>query len=224
MVDPGLLEHHATTHFGISDSRGNAVSLTYTLNDFFGCGQVVTGAGFLLNNEMDDFSVKPGVPNEAGVVGSAANAIAAGKQPLSTMSPTILAVDGRVAAVIGTPGGSRIATSIAQVLWNWRDFHLPLDAAMPSPASTISSFLGILYRATEICIRESADSRPCAAKPAQLETPSVRPRWMCSRATRNSCRSACGFARLGVPSEEVTIPLYRPESRENEWRSVDRPV
>ena len=131
MVDPGLLEHHATTHFGISDSRGNAVSLTYTLNDFFGCGQVVTGAGFLLNNEMDDFSVKPGVPNEAGVVGSAANAIAAGKQPLSTMSPTILAVDGRVAAVIGTPGGSRIATSIAQVLWNWRDFHLPLDAAIP---------------------------------------------------------------------------------------------
>jgi gamma-glutamyltranspeptidase/glutathione hydrolase len=133
MVTAGLGEHHATTHFGISDSRGNAVSLTYTLNDFFGCGQVVTGAGFLLNNEMDDFSVKPGVPNEAGVVGGAANAIAAGKQPLSTMSPTILTADGRVAVVIGTPGGSRIATSIGQVLWNWRDFQLPLDAAVAEP-------------------------------------------------------------------------------------------
>ncbi|MHB8813255.1 MAG: gamma-glutamyltransferase [Steroidobacteraceae bacterium] len=133
MVNPGLVEHHATTHFGIADARGNAVSLTYTLNDFFGCGQVVTGAGFLMNNEMDDFSVKPGVPNEAGVVGGAANAIAPGKQPLSTMSPTILTVDGRVAVVIGTPGGSRIATSIGQVLWNWRDFRFPLDAAVAEP-------------------------------------------------------------------------------------------
>jgi len=133
MVNPGLVEHHATTHFGILDSRGNAVSLTYTLNDFFGCGQVVTGAGFLLNNEMDDFSVKAGVPNEAGVVGGAANAIAPVKQPLSTMSPTILTEEGRVAVVIGTPGGSRIATSIGQVLWNWRDFRLPLDAAVAEP-------------------------------------------------------------------------------------------
>ena len=133
MVNPGLVEHHATTHFGISDSRGNAVSLTYTLNDFFGCGQTVTGAGFLLNNEMDDFSVKPGVPNESGVAGGAANAIAPGKQPLSTMSPTILTEDRRVAVVIGTPGGSRIATSIGQVLWNWRDFRIPLDAAVAEP-------------------------------------------------------------------------------------------
>lgn len=133
VVSPGLIEHAATTHFGILDSRGNAVSLTYTLNDFFGCGQVVTEAGFLLNNEMDDFSVKPGVPNEAGVVGGAANAIAGGKQPLSTMSPTILTRDGGVAMVIGTPGGSRIATSIFQVLSNWHDFHLPLDIAVAEP-------------------------------------------------------------------------------------------
>ncbi len=82
---------------------------------------------------MDDFSAKPGVPNIYGVVGADANAIAPGKRPLSTMSPTILLKDGRVAVVIGTPGGSRIATSIFQVLTNWHDFHLPLPAAVAAP-------------------------------------------------------------------------------------------
>jgi gamma-glutamyltranspeptidase / glutathione hydrolase len=132
-VYPGLTERHSTTHFGILDYAGNAVSLTYTVNDYFGCGQVVSGAGFLLNNEMDDFSVKPGVPNTVGVLSGAANAIAPGKQPLSTMSPTILTRNGRVAVVIGTPGGSRIATSIFQVLTNWHDFNLPLAAAVAVP-------------------------------------------------------------------------------------------
>jgi gamma-glutamyltranspeptidase / glutathione hydrolase len=132
-VHPGLGEGHQTTHFGVLDSQGNAVSLTYTLNNFFGCGQVITGAGFLMNNEMDDFSVKPGAENTTGMVGSIANAIAPGKQPLSTMSPTLLTKDGRVAVVIGTPGGSRIATSIFQVLLNWHDFKLPLDSAVAVP-------------------------------------------------------------------------------------------
>ena len=132
-VKPGLGEHHNTTHFSIVDQWGNAVSNTYTLNDFFGCGEVVSGAGFLLNNEMDDFSAKPGVPNIDGVVGGDANAIAPGKRPLSTMTPTILTQDGRVAVVIGTPGGSRIATSIFQVLTNWHDFHMPLAAAVATP-------------------------------------------------------------------------------------------
>ncbi len=121
-VHPGLTQHHDTTHFSIVDHDGNAVSNTYTLNDDFGSGVVVEGAGFLLNNEMDDFSVKPGTPNLYGVVGSAANAIAPGKRPLSTMTPTILTSHGQVAVVIGTPGGSRIATSIFQVLTNWHDF------------------------------------------------------------------------------------------------------
>jgi gamma-glutamyltranspeptidase/glutathione hydrolase len=115
------------------DHWGNAVSNTYTLNDDFGSGQVVRGAGFLLNNEMDDFSVKPGAPNMYGVVGGNANAIAPGKRPLSTMTPTILTEHDRVAVVIGTPGGSRIATSVFQVLTNWHDFHLPLDAAVAAP-------------------------------------------------------------------------------------------
>jgi len=132
-VQPGLVEHHNTTHFSIIDQWGNAVSNTYTLNDWFGSGQVVSGAGFLLNNEMDDFSAKAGAPNLYGVVGGDANAIAPGKRPLSTMTPTILTEHGRVALVIGTPGGSRIATSIFQVLTNWHDFHLPLEAAVAAP-------------------------------------------------------------------------------------------
>jgi gamma-glutamyltranspeptidase/glutathione hydrolase len=129
-VKAGLDEHHNTTHFSIVDRWGNAVSNTYTLNEWFGSGQVVSGAGFLLNNEMDDFSVKPGAANNYGVVGGDANAIAPGKRPLSTMTPTILTAHGNVALVIGTPGGSRIATSIVQVLLNWHDFQMPLADAV----------------------------------------------------------------------------------------------
>jgi gamma-glutamyltranspeptidase/glutathione hydrolase len=132
-VQPGLAAHHDTTHFAIIDRAGNALSNTYTLNDDFGSGQVVTGAGFLLNNEMDDFSAKPGAPNIFGVVGGDANAIAPGKRPLSTMTPTILTEHGRVALVIGTPGGSRIATWIFQVITDWHDFHMPLAAAVAAP-------------------------------------------------------------------------------------------
>jgi gamma-glutamyltranspeptidase / glutathione hydrolase len=132
-VTPGLVEHHSTTHFSIVDRWGNAVSNTYTINDWFGCGQVVGGAGFVLNNEMDGFSAKPGVPNLVGVVGGDANAIEPGKRPLSTMTPTILTKDGRIGVVIGTPGGSRIATSIFQVLSNWYDYHMSLEAAVSAP-------------------------------------------------------------------------------------------
>jgi gamma-glutamyltranspeptidase/glutathione hydrolase len=129
-VKPGVVEHHNTTHFSIVDRWGNAVSNTYTLNDWFGCGQVVSGAGFLLNNEMDDFSAKPGAPNIYGVVGGTANAIAPGKRPLSSMTPTILTRDGRVALVIGTEGGSRIFTSVFQVTVNWHDYQMPLGKAV----------------------------------------------------------------------------------------------
>ena len=127
-VKPGL-EKPQTTHFSIVDRWGNAVSNTYTLNGWFGSGVVVEGAGFLLNDEMDDFSAKPGAPNMFGVVGGDANAIAPGKRPLSSMTPTILLRDGRVAMVIGTPGGSRIFTSVFQVLADVYDFGLPLKTA-----------------------------------------------------------------------------------------------
>ena len=132
-VTAGLAESHQTTHFSILDRDGNAVSNTYTLNDDFGSGVVVEGAGFLLNDEMDDFSAKPGVPNLFGVVGTDANEIAPGKRPLSSMTPTILLRDGKVALVIGTPGGSRIFTSIFQVVLNLYDFHMTLHDALASP-------------------------------------------------------------------------------------------
>lgn len=131
-VVPGL-EKPQTTHYSIVDKWGNAVSNTYTLNGWFGSGVVVEGAGFLLNDEMDDFSAKPGAPNMFGVVGGAANAIAPYKRPLSSMTPTILVKDGRPAMVIGTPGGSRIFTWVFQVLANVYDFKLSLKAAQNAP-------------------------------------------------------------------------------------------
>jgi gamma-glutamyltranspeptidase / glutathione hydrolase len=128
-VSPGLEPWH-TTHFSIVDRWGNAVANTYTLNTEFGSGVVVEGAGFLLNNEMDDFSVKPGVPNFFGVVGADANAIAPGKRMLSSMSPTILLEDGRPRLVLGSPGGSTIITTVYQVITNVLDFGMTPEAAV----------------------------------------------------------------------------------------------
>ncbi|WP_081284682.1 gamma-glutamyltransferase [Chromobacterium subtsugae] len=128
-VKPGL-ESRQTTHFSIVDKWGNAVANTYTLNFDFGSGVVVQGAGFLLNDEMDDFSAKPGVANAFGVVGKDANAIQPGKRMLSSMAPTIVTRDGKVTLAIGTPGGSRIFTSIFQVLNNLYDFDMPLKQAV----------------------------------------------------------------------------------------------
>ena len=128
-IKPGL-EPHQTTHFSIVDKQGNAVSNTYTLNWDYGSGVVVKGAGFLLNDEMDDFSSKPGVANAFGVVGGSANAIEPGKRMLSSMSPSLVTRDGQVTLVLGTPGGSRIFTSIFQVLNNIYDFNLPLKEAV----------------------------------------------------------------------------------------------
>lgn len=131
-VKPGLEGYH-TTHFSILDKHGNAVANTYTLNLDFGSGVVVEGAGFLLNNEMDDFSAKAGVPNAFGVVGSDANAIAPGKRMLSSMTPSLLVKEGKVELVIGTPGGSTIFTSIFQVITNLYDYQLSLQDAVAAP-------------------------------------------------------------------------------------------
>ncbi len=128
-VKPGL-EKPQTTHFSVIDKWGNAVSNTYTLNGWFGSGVAVEGAGFLMNDEMDDFSAKSGMPNQFGVVSAGANSIAPYKRPLSSMTPTILTKDGQVTMVIGTPGGSRIFTSVFQVLANVYDFHLALKPAL----------------------------------------------------------------------------------------------
>jgi len=128
-VKPGL-EKPQTTHFSVIDKWGNAVSNTYTLNGWFGSGVTVEGAGFLMNDEMDDFSAKSGTPNQFGVVSAGANAIAPHKRPLSSMTPTILTRNGQVAMVIGTPGGSRIFTSVFQVLADVYDFDMPLKPAL----------------------------------------------------------------------------------------------
>lgn len=129
---PGL-EKPQTTHYSVVDSDGNAVSNTYTLNGWYGSGVVVEGAGFLLNNEMDDFSAKPGVANQYGVVGGDANAIQPFKRPLSSMTPTILMQNGAPAIVLGSPGGSRIITTVFQVLLNALDYKMSLKAAVDAP-------------------------------------------------------------------------------------------
>lgn len=139
LVKPGLgtsmpervmPEKSETTHYSVIDKWGNAVSNTYTLNGGFGSGVVAEGTGIVMNDEMDDFSAKPGVPNMFGVVGSDANSIAPNKRPLSSMTPTILTKQGKVSLVIGTPGGSRIFTSIFQVITNLYDFQIPLNDAV----------------------------------------------------------------------------------------------
>jgi len=127
-INPGL-ESPNTTHYSIVDQWGNAVSNTYTINWDYGSGVVVSGAGFLLNNEMDDFSAKPGTPNIFGVVGNVANEIQPGKRMLSSMSPTLLLKDGEVEMVVGTPGGSTIFTTVFQVIVNILDFNMtPMEA------------------------------------------------------------------------------------------------
>jgi gamma-glutamyltranspeptidase/glutathione hydrolase len=131
-VRPGL-EPHQTTHFSIVDRDGNAVANTYTLNTDFGSGVVVGGAGFLLNDEMDDFSVKAGVPNFYGVVGSTANEIQPGKRMLSSMSPTILLRDGQVRLVVGSPGGSTIISSVYETIMDLVQFGLTPAQAVAAP-------------------------------------------------------------------------------------------
>jgi gamma-glutamyltranspeptidase/glutathione hydrolase len=126
-------EKRETTHYSIVDGGGNAVAVTYTLNDSFGSKVVVRGAGFLLNNEMDDFSIKPGHPNLYGLVGSEANAIEPGKRMLSSMAPTMVLRDGRLFLVLGTPGGATIITTIAQLIIDVVDFDMSLEAAVAAP-------------------------------------------------------------------------------------------
>ncbi|MFQ5890371.1 MAG: gamma-glutamyltransferase [Gemmatimonadota bacterium] len=127
-------ESTQTTHFSVIDSAGNAVAVTTTLNGGFGSAVVVRGAGFVLNNEMDDLTAKPGVPNAYGLVQGEANAIRPGKRPLSAMTPTIvIAPDGRTELITGTPGGSTIITTVFQIITNHIDFRLPVQTSVNAP-------------------------------------------------------------------------------------------
>lgn len=131
--EPPGYESNETTHFSVVDAAGNAVSNTYTLNFSFGCGIMVPSTGVLLNNEMDDFSAKPGVPNAYGLVGGEANAVAPGKRMLSSMSPTIVLKDGKVFLVTGTPGGARIITTNVQIILNLIDHQMNIQEAVNAP-------------------------------------------------------------------------------------------
>lgn len=125
-----IKESEETTHFSIVDPEGNAVSVTTTLNDSYGSRMVVTGAGFIMNNEMDDFSAKPGAPNLYGAIGGKANAIAPGKRPLSSMTPVIVTKGGKTWLIAGTPGGTTIPTSVFQIIVNVAEFGLSLTDAV----------------------------------------------------------------------------------------------
>ena len=126
-------EHPQTTHYSVVDGRGNAVSVTTTLNGAFGAKVVAGTTGVLLNNEMDDFTIKPGVPNLFGLVQGRANAIAPRKRPLSSMSPTIVTRDDRTVMVIGSPGGPRIITTVLQVILNVIDHGMTISEAIAAP-------------------------------------------------------------------------------------------
>jgi len=126
-------ESMETTHYSVVDSEGNAVAVTYTLNGGYGNGITVPGLGFLLNNEMDDFASKPGSPNMFGLVQGEANAIAPGKRPLSSMTPTIVLKDGKLFMTAGAPGGSRISTAVLQVILNVLDFGMNVQDAIDAP-------------------------------------------------------------------------------------------
>ncbi|WP_256822976.1 MULTISPECIES: gamma-glutamyltransferase [unclassified Pseudomonas] len=134
-IKPGVAPHEGnnTTHYSIVDKWGNAVSVTYTLNDWFGAGVMASKTGVILNDEMDDFTVKVGVPNMYGLVQGEANAIAPGKAPLSSMSPTIVTKDGKAVMVVGTPGGSRIITATLLTILNVIDYKMNIQEAVDAP-------------------------------------------------------------------------------------------
>ncbi len=140
-VKPGLVaaaeqslpENGQTTHYSIVDRWGNAVAVTYTLNDWFGASVIAGDTGFFLNDEMDDFTAKPGVANMYGLVQGTPNEIAPGKRPLSSMAPTILTRNGKLAMVTGSPGGSRIITTVLETILNVLDYHMDVQAAVDAP-------------------------------------------------------------------------------------------
>jgi gamma-glutamyltranspeptidase/glutathione hydrolase len=131
--DPLPFESTETTHYSIVDQAGNAVATTYTLNFSYGSGIIANGTGILLNNEMDDFSAKPGVPNAYGLIGGDANAVEASKRPLSSMTPSLVFKDDKLFLVTGSPGGSRIITTVLQIMMNVIDHDMNIAEATIAP-------------------------------------------------------------------------------------------
>ncbi|HLA21259.1 MAG TPA: gamma-glutamyltransferase [Pseudolabrys sp.] len=179
--NPTPAEGKHTGHFSIVDQFGNAVANTYTLNFNYGLGLVVDGAGFLLNNELDDFAAKPGVPNAFGLLGGDANAPGPGKRPLSSMSPTIVFKNGKPFLVTGSPGGSRIITVVLQVILNAIDHEMPIAEAVamprihhqwsPDEATIEAGFAPEVIRALEARGHKIKPSEPAGAAHSILATP-----------------------------------------------------
>jgi gamma-glutamyltranspeptidase/glutathione hydrolase len=168
LLAPGASpEGHSTTHLSVVDAAGNAVALTYTLNDWFGARVMAPGTGILLNDEMDDFSAKPGASNMYGLVEGENNAIAPGKRPLSSMSPTIVTRDGKLLLVVGTPGGSHIPTAVLQTMVNLIDYHMTVTEAVSAPRIHAQWMPDVLFYEPDAL---SADTRAVlAAKGHHLE-------------------------------------------------------
>ncbi|HEY2538103.1 MAG TPA: gamma-glutamyltransferase [Stellaceae bacterium] len=145
VASPGRQEKAETTHYSVVDGSGNAVSVTYTINGYFGAEVVAPGTGFLLNNEMDDFTAKPGAPNLYGLVQGAADAIAPGKRPLSSMAPTLIEKDGHIVLVLGSPGGSLIITTVLETLSDIIDYGMTPEAAVAAPRLHYQGQPSILY-------------------------------------------------------------------------------
>jgi gamma-glutamyltranspeptidase/glutathione hydrolase len=168
LLGPGVSpEGHSTTHLSVVDAAGNAVALTYTLNDWFGARVMAAGTGILLNDEMDDFSAKPGSSNMYGLVEGENNAIAPGKRPLSSMAPTIVTREGQLLLVVGTPGGSHIPTAVLQTMVNLVDYHMTITEAVSAPRIHAQWMPDVLYYESDAL---SADTRAVlAAKGHHLE-------------------------------------------------------
>ncbi len=160
---PADYEGKNTTHFSVIDRDGNAVSNTYTLNFSYGLGLVADGTGVLLNNELDDFTAKPGAANAYDLVGFTANLPGPGKRPLSSMTPTIVLKDGKPFLITGAPGGSRIISAVLEVVTNVIDFHMPIDRAVSAPRLHHQWQPDEVLRRAGFCARRAR--RPQSARP-----------------------------------------------------------
>jgi gamma-glutamyltranspeptidase / glutathione hydrolase len=154
--DLKIAESTQTTHLSIVDKYGNAVAVTTTLNDWFGSAVVVAGSGFILNDEMDDFSIKPGQPNMYGVIGGEANKIAPGKRMLSSMTPTIIEKDGKLLMVVGTPGGSTIMTSVFQTILNVLEYKMTMQQAVAAKRIHSQWLPDVIYNEKNALLKEDS--------------------------------------------------------------------